>query len=283
MKIQFTKMHGLGNDFIIIDNRAMEEIDFSSMAVNLCRRRFSIGADGILVIAPSSIAGLKMEIFNPDGSQADMCGNGIRCFARHVFEEGILPSPRQAVETLAGIIRPEIIEDPGSPGGLLVRVDMGPPGLDSGQIPVNLPGISPVIDQVMDAAGEQFTFSAVSMGNPHCLIFVEEPTDRLVREIGPRVEAHPLFPRKTNVEFIRVEGRDRLNVRVWERGAGETMACGTGACASVVAGRLKGLLDSRVTVHLPGGSLQVEWDGQGSVMMTGPAVEVFRGWVSLPA
>ncbi|MCE1249032.1 MAG: diaminopimelate epimerase [Firmicutes bacterium] len=277
--MKFTKMHGLGNDFIVIENPDKQPLNYPELAVNLCHRRFSIGADGILIVEDSDNADIMMRIFNSDGSEAKMCGNGIRCFARYVFDRNIVPKTKMTVETISVTVSPEIITDEN--GETVVTVDMGKPILKKSLIPVAGEEEEPVKDKKVEIDGEEFTFSAVSMGNPHCLIFVDEITDRLVREVGPKIEVHPLFPEKTNVEFIKVLSRNHIQVRVWERGAGETMACGTGACASVVAGIIKGLLDNRVKVSLPGGDLDITWTQGESVFMTGPAAEVCTGEVLL--
>lgn len=279
--MKFTKMHGLGNDFILIDNRSEQVFDYSNLARKMCRRRFDIGADGILVLLPSTKAQVKMRIFNSDGSEAQMCGNGIRCFARYAFTRGIIESPRMTVETLAGIIRPVIINK--DPENFLVQVDMGVPRLRRKEIPMTGVDSPRVVDESIQADDGTFLFTAVSMGNPHCVVLVDEITDRHVRHYGPIIEKHPLFPEKTNVEFIQVLTPRHINFRVWERGAGETMACGTGACASVVAGIMKGRLDRKVKVTLPGGDLEIQWQENGRVLMTGPAEESFEGeWKKEP-
>ncbi|MCD4784374.1 MAG: diaminopimelate epimerase [Candidatus Eremiobacteraeota bacterium] len=275
--MKFTKMHGLGNDFIIIDNRSGFNLDYPGLARNLCRRHLSIGADGILVMLSSNKADIRMRIFNADGSEAEMCGNGIRCFARYIYEKKIFSKKSMSVETPAGIIKPQIVDNPEDPRDLLIRVDMGKPALRRNEIPMTGEDTPGVIDEKIEVDGDGFHISAVSMGNPHCIIFVDEITDRLIRHIGPLIEQHPVFPRKTNVEFARFIDPGHVKVRVWERGAGETLACGTGACAVVVAGIMKKMLDNKVKVSLPGGNLLIEWNETGHVYMTGPAVEVFCG------
>jgi diaminopimelate epimerase len=277
--MKFTKMHGLGNDFIVIDNRDKKPLNYPEIAVNLCHRRFSIGADGILIVEESDKADIMMRIFNCDGTEAKMCGNGIRCFSRYVYERNIVPKTRMTVETISVTVSPEITKNDSEE--TVVVVDMGKPILKKSLIPVSGEDTETVVNQTIEVDGESFEFSAVSMGNPHCLIYVDEITDRMVREIGPKIEVHPLFPEKTNVEFIKVLSPSHIQVRVWERGAGETLACGTGACASMVAGVLKGLLENKVKVSLPGGDLKIEWSKGESVFMTGPAVEVCNGEVSL--
>ena len=276
--MQFTKMHGLGNDFIITDNRDETISDYSNLAETLCRRHFSIGADGIILIMKSNQADIKMRIFNSDGSEAQMCGNGIRCFAHYAYKNNIITKKTMTVETLAGIIKPEITEFINDRKSL-VRVDMGKPRLRRNEIPIAGEDTPRVVDEPIEVEGVKFLFTGVSMGNPHCIIFVDEITDEMVRRFGPIIEKHPLFPEKTNVEFIKVHSPQHIQFRVWERGAGETLACGTGACASVVAGIMKGLLDKEVKVSLPGGDLMIKWEESGNVIMTGPAEEAFTGTV----
>jgi len=280
--LKFTKMHGLGNDFIIIDNRPGLNFDYPGLARNLCRRRLSVGADGILVILPSEKADIRMRIFNSDGSEAEMCGNGIRCFAGYIYKKRIIPHNEMSVETPAGIMKPQVIDKGKDPREIQVRVDMGKPGLRRSEIPMTGEDTPRVIDEIIEVNSNVFSFSAVSMGNPHCIIFTDEITDHLVRHIGPLIEKHPLFPRKTNVEFVQFVEPKHVKVRVWERGAGETLACGTGACAVVIAGIMKKMLDDSVKVSLPGGDLLIEWEETGHVYMTGPAVEVFNGELILP-
>lgn len=278
MKLKFTKSHGLGNDFIIIDNREDKAIDFSDLATKICRRRFSVGADGILVVDNSDREDIKMKIYNSDGSEAEMCGNGIRCFAKYLHDRKIIEDKIINIETKAGLIKPEIIEKQEQ---TLIRVNMGKPGLKRSLVPMTGPDSDFVIDETLEADGRKITFSAVSTGVPHCLVFTDEITDYKVRVLGPIIEKHPIFPVKTNVEFINVIEPSHIDVRVWERGAGETMACGTGACACAVAGIKKGLLNRKVTVSLPGGDLIIEWDGKGDVYMTGTAEEAFTGQIEI--
>nr|WP_083476873.1 MULTISPECIES: diaminopimelate epimerase [Moorella] len=271
-------MHGLGNDFVLVnalEEKEQELGDLPTLARRVCHRRFGIGADGLILVLPSARADLRMRIFNPDGSEPEMCGNGIRCFARYAYEEGLVRGPEIQVETLAGIIKPRLILNGNKVAG--VRVDMGEPRLERGQIPMAGEG-SPVVDEPVTAAGTTWRGTCVSMGNPHCVFFVEDVAGAPVTTVGPAVENHPLFPQRTNVEFIEVLNRGELKMRVWERGAGETMACGTGACAAAVAGVLTGRSNREVTVHLAAGDLQIEWSRENNhVYMTGPAVEVFRG------
>lgn len=276
--MKFVKYHGIGNDFVLVDARGMER-DWPTLARAICQRHFGVGADGLIIALPSGQAQARMRIFNPDGSEAEMCGNGIRCFARFLLEEGILPqgTSRLTVETLAGLQELEVRRQ-GSQ--TLVQVDMGPPRLSPPEIPVDLPAETyrRVVDYALAVEGRRIDITCVSMGNPHAVAFVTEPVAEFpLLELGPKVEHHPLFPRRVNFEVARVLGRGHMEVRVWERGAGPTLACGTGACAAVVAASLHGWVDREVGVSLPGGSLHVAWDGQGPVYMTGPAERVFTG------
>jgi diaminopimelate epimerase len=274
--MEFWKMHGLGNDFIFLDRFTTPESDYDypQLARKLCQRKFGIGADGLILVLPSTIASARMRIFNSDGSEPEMCGNGIRCFARFIFDKGYVSSDFLTVETLAGIISLRLFFEGNQISA--VRVDMGQPILKPQDIPVNL-SQEPVLGASLEAGGLSLKFSAVSMGNPHCLIFWDELDTLDLAKLGPAIENHPLFPRKTNVEFIRVDSPREITLRVWERGAGPTLACGTGACAAAVAAALNAFTERAVTVHLPGGDLQIEWGEDNHVYMTGPAVYTFRG------
>ncbi len=278
MEIEFTKYHGLGNDFILIDNRAdTQPIITSEQAVQLCDRHFGIGADGVIFALPGQEAGdYTMRIFNSDGSEPEMCGNGIRCFAQFIADlEGADAKPEYRIHTLAGVIIPKI-EGEGK-----VRVDMGMPQLLAAQIPTTLAQAEQkAIAVPLQVAEQSWEVTCVSMGNPHCITFVEDVAAIPLEAIGPQFEHHPAFPQRTNTEFIQVVRPDYLKMRVWERGAGVTLACGTGACAAVVAGVLTGKSDHKATVELPGGCLEIEWAQQDQrVYMTGPAERVFRGKV----
>jgi diaminopimelate epimerase len=272
-------MQGLGNNFILVDclNKLLNDISFlSSFTKKLCNRNFGIGADGLMLILPSSKADLRMRIFNFDGSEAEMCGNGIRCFAKYVYENKIVTKSKFTVETLAGIIIPELIMVNKKVSG--VKVDMGIPKLRRREIPMLGEDSPTVIDETLKVnPGQIFKITCVSMGNPHCIIFTDDVKSIAVSEIGPQIENHPLFPQKTNVEFIQVLNRKEVNFRVWERGVGETLACGTGACASLVASILNKKTDRQTLIHLPGGDLDIYWADDGHVYMTGPAELVFRG------
>ena len=276
MKLNFTKMHGLGNDFVLIDCRDKAVSDqltaISDLSKKLCHRRFGIGADQVLLLYPSNIADFKMMIFNADGTEVEMCGNGIRCFAKYIWDRGLSAKETLSVETLAGIIKPER-------DGSMVRVDMGEPVLEGRLIPVALDGM--VKDFPLKIEDKEFTITAVSMGNPHAVIFVDNVDGFDVKKYGSLIENHGLFPKRTNVEFIQVCDTERIRMRVWERGAGETMACGTGASAAGVAANLKGFTGRRVTVQLAGGELLIEWKEDNHVYMTGPAEEVFEGSITV--
>lgn len=274
--MNFVKMQGLGNDFVMVD--LMEkEIDFnlSGLARKVCHRQLGIGADGLILVLPSEKADVKMRIINADGSEAEMCGNGIRCLAKMVFESGLVQSKEFAVETLAGIIRPELILDDHNQV-VSVKVDMGEPRLLPQDIPVLIPG-EKVVGRPLAIEEKQWTVTTVSMGNPHCVIFVPDVETAPVKILGPVVETHPVFPRKTNVEFVEIINRQEVKMRVWERGAGETMACGTGACATAVACVLNDKTHRELTVHLSGGDLKLLWADNNHIFMTGPAEKVFEG------
>lgn len=274
--MRFTKVHGLGNDFILV-NCYEEKIDLGkapALAVAMCRRCFGVGADGLVLLLPPQQGDVGMRIFNADGSEAEMCGNAIRCVARYMYEHNMTKKERIRVETPAGMMAPELILE----NGLVqsVRVDMGEPRLERAEIPMaGRPGC--VVGEPLTVGGSSYDVTAVSMGNPHCVIFVPDADRVPLWDIGPRIEKHDVFPRKTNVEFVQVLNRDEVIMRVWERGAGETMACGTGACATVVACVLNGLTERQVTVCQKEGDLFIEWAADNHVYMTGPATEVFTG------
>lgn len=275
MKIPFTKMHGLGNDFILIDCRRQEfgvrSSAFGNLSKNLCHRRFGIGADQMLLLYPSDTADFKMKIFNADGGEVEMCGNGIRCLAKYIWDRGLSKKKMLEIETLAGIIKPE-------QAGKQVKVDMGEPVFEPDRIPVNINQSPPIIDYPLKIKDREFKITCVSMGNPHAVIFLDEDIAKFpVHVYGAEIENHKLFPKRTNVEFVNVINKNKVTMRVWERGSGETMACGTGASATGVASRLKGLTGRKVTVKLLGGNLVIEWAENNHIYMTGPAMEVFTG------
>lgn len=274
--MRFTKMHGLGNDFIIINALDGTDVgDKTAIARELCNRRFGIGADGLVMILPSGTGDVRMRIFNSDGSEPEMCGNAIRCVAKYLYERRLTEKTIINVETPAGMIIPEVLT--GAGGEVTgVRVDMGEPRLERAQIPMRgAPGR--VILEPLDVGSTVLAVTAVSMGNPHCVVFVPDLEQVDFETLGPALEKHPAFPARTNVEFVSVSDPGRVRVKVWERGAGPTLACGTGACAVTVAGVLAGYTERRVSVGLPGGTLDIEWAQDGHVYMTGPAEEVFEG------
>lgn len=279
-ELKFTKMNGLGNDFIILDYDEYKKsgLNPSDLAMKLCNRNFSVGADGLIIINPkSNNADISWLFYNSDGSVAQMCGNGMRCFARYVYDKKILNKQEFSVETLAGIIRPKIISDN------KVRVNMGEPVLEPVRIPckadcnINIP---------YSIEDKEFSLNVISMGNPHCVIFVEKDSEELAMKYGSIIENDKLFPEKTNVEFVEILSKNEVNINVWERGCGITLACGTGACATVVAGILKGVLNNEVKVNLPGGSLNIEWKNNKKcidpyVYMTGQADYSFVGKITI--
>ncbi|MDB9509602.1 diaminopimelate epimerase [Kamptonema animale CS-326] len=276
MAIEFTKYHGLGNDFILIDNRHQSEpILTLQQAEELCDRHFGIGGDGVIFALPGQNGtDYTMRIYNSDGSEAEMCGNGIRCLAKFIADlEGVNAKTQYRIDTLAGVMTPELLADG------QVKVDMGIPRLLAAEIPTTLE--SPdrkVVELPLEVAGQSWLVTCVSMGNPHCITFVEDVSAIALETIGPLFEHHAVFPQRTNTEFIQIIRRDYVKMRVWERGAGVTLACGTGACASVVAGVLAGKCDRIAAVELPGGILQIEWSQTDQrLYMTGPAVQVFAG------
>lgn len=280
MVIDFTKMEGLGNDFIMLDDMDGElaAMGYPALAKKLCDRRFGVGADGIILALPSDSCDIGFRIFNTDGSEAEMCGNGMRCFAAFVNARGLLSESRFKVETKAGIIVPEIIEDLGG-GVLQVCVDMGEPILTPRNIPFDVEG-DRAVAVPLTADDREFAITAVSMGNPHAVIVVDHLTGDEPVTFGPSIEISPLFPEKTNVEFVEVVSSSEVTMRVWERGAGETLACGTGACATAVATHLLGLTGREVTVGLKGGDLAITWnESDNHIMKTGPATLVFEGRV----
>ncbi|MFQ6027098.1 MAG: diaminopimelate epimerase [Dehalococcoidia bacterium] len=280
--MKFTKMHGAGNDYIYIDARDLDE-DWPSLSRTMSDRHFGVGGDGLILVLDSEIAHLKMRMFNADGSEGEMCGNGIRCFAKYAIEHGVVAPPEGGlrVDTLAGI-RTVV---PGYSGNKVssARVSMGLPKLRPDDLPVNLdPSIAsvrpPIIKYPIHPGDFRLLLSFVSMGNPHAVTFIDQPVAEFpLHNIGPLVEGHPMFPRRVNFEIVNVVDEGHLEARVWERGSGETMACGTGACAIAVASRLQGIIGDKVDITLPGGTLTIEWDGEGEVYLEGPAEEVFSG------
>ncbi|MFW5869067.1 MAG: diaminopimelate epimerase [Armatimonadota bacterium] len=279
--MRFTKMHGLGNDYVYVDGHEQNlgRFDLGKLAAVVSDRHFGVGSDGLILILPSEIADFRMRIFNPDQSESNMCGNGMRCCAKYVYDHGLTDETDLTFETLAGIIKPKLTVENGRVTS--VSVDMGEPRLARKDIPMaGEPADEPVIDEPLEVGGETVRITAVSMGNPHCIQFVDSVEDAPVLTMGPKIEYHDAFPNRTNVEFIEIVDRERVKMRVWERGAGETLACGTGASATCVACALNDLTERSVEVELLGGTLQIEWRADNHVFMTGPAVEVYTGELS---
>lgn len=283
--MHFVKMQGAGNDYVYLDrlhDPLPPDVDPAALARLVSDRHTGIGADGLIVLLPSRRADVRMAIWNADGSAAETCGNGLRCVARYLHDRGLIRGRRARIETARAVVTVDVLVSAGRVTG--ARLDLGPPILEARAIPTLLPG-DPPLDVALppSASDPDATFgpvrrvSAVSMGNPHCIAFVDALDDELVLGLGPRIERHPAFPQRTNVEFAVVRDRETVDVRVWERGSGETLACGTGACATVVAGVLSGRLERSARVRLPGGELAIDWSDDDHVLLTGPAVEVFRG------
>lgn len=274
--MRFTKMHGAGNDYVYVDCFSQPvPADIPATAIAISDRHTGVGGDGLVLIGPSDRADARMRMFNADGSESEMCGNAIRCVAKYVYERGIAAKSELKIETGRGVLTMQLWT--GNSGKVdQVTVNMGSPILEAARIPTTLPG-NPPTNVPLEVGGRAIQVTCVSMGNPHCVTFVDEINDDWVLRFGPQIEVHPAFPRRVNAEFIQVISRDEFIMRVWERGSGETMACGTGACASAVAGVLTDRTNHVVTAHLRGGDLKLEWSAGGDVFMTGPATEVFSG------
>ncbi len=283
MKIPFTKMHGCGNDYVYVDmtkktNAVPPELDREAFAIRISDRHFGIGSDGLILICDSDVADFRMEMYNADGSLGKMCGNGIRCVAKYVYDHGLTDKTTITVETGSGIKTLELTVEDGKVAG--VRVNMGAPDFTAANIPVVCTE-EEAVKMPLSVGEKEYEITAVSMGNPHCVVFLDEhPKDFPVETIGPLFENHERFPDRINTEFIQVVDEHEMNMRVWERGSGETLACGTGACASACAGIRNNMVKSPVTIHLTGGDLMIEWDGTGDVFMTGPATEVYEGEIN---
>lgn len=279
--LEFTKMTGLGNDYIYIncmDGTSIKNIP--ELAKKLSDRHFGIGADGLILIENPTIdnADYKMRIFNSDGSEAEMCGNGIRCVAKFIHDKKIDNNDKLSIETLAGIKKVKIIEDNNNECNDVI-VDMGEPVFQDKNIPYDVyEAFNKDLD--LEVNGENMRFTVLSMGNPHAITFVQNLDDMQIEKYGPKVENNPIFPNRTNVEFVEIIDKNNIKVRVWERGVGETYACGTGACAAMVASGLNGYTDENVTVNLPGGKLKIEWGKDNHIYMEGPATTVYEGNVS---
>jgi diaminopimelate epimerase len=282
-RLRFTKMHGTGNDYLYVDQRDMPSVDPSTLARRLAPRHTGVGSDGLILVCPSTIAACRMEMYNADGSRGEMCGNGIRCVAKYAYERDIARSNPMAVETDCGV---KVLDLNIAQGRVTtVSVDMGAPILDGPRIPVAAEG--QVIDHPLSVDGTTYHVTCVSMGNPHCVVFQDGQGNRdsmaelPLEQIGPHFEYHPFFPSRVNTEFVEIISPDEVRMRVWERGSGETLACGTGACAVVVAGALTGKTHREVLVHLRGGDLTVSWRDDDRVHLRGEAVEVFDGSVEI--
>ncbi len=277
--MRFTKMHGIGNDYVYVDCfRETLPGDPAALARAIADRHCGVGGDGLILICPSERADARMRMFNADGSESEMCGNGIRCVAKYVYEHGIAEKSTLQIETGRGVLTLDLSVQGDKVDR--VRVNMGAPILDGPQIPTTLPG-NPVVNAPLEVVGRTLQVTCVSMGNPHCITYVEKLSDEWVQVVGRAIETDPHFPQRVNAEMIEVISPREVRMRVWERGSGETQACGTGACAVCVAGVLTGRTERKLLVHLPGGDLELEWGADNHVYMTGPAVEVFSGdWPS---
>lgn len=275
--MDFAKLHGTGNDFVLVDARSLER-DWSALARAICDRHFGVGADGLILAASSQRAGVRMRVFNADGSEAEMSGNGMRCLVKFAVDGGIVTPKGDEfdVETGAGVMRVRITSERGRVTS--VRESMGAPRLDPREIPVAIDAPPPIKEFELQVGGHALTITPVSMGNPHAVYFQHGPVaDYPLQAVGPLMERHPLFPNRTNFEVVRVLSRGRAEMRVWERGVGETLSCGSGASAVMVAARLLDVVDNTMELTVPGGVLQLEWPGEGDVILTGPVAEVFRG------
>lgn len=280
--MKFTKMHGIGNDYVYIDGFASTApAEPSKLARAISDRHYGVGADGLILILPSERADARMRMFNADGSESEMCGNGVRCVAKYIYDHGIATKPSVTIETGRGLLALDLEIEGGK--AKRVRVDMGRPILAADEIPTTLPG-NPPVEVPLEVRGQTYRATAVSMGNPHVVVYVDDLKAFPLETLGPLFERHPAFPRRVNAHFVEISKRDEVGMRTWERGSGVTLACGTGACAVCVAGVLTGRTDRTLIAHLPGGDLSLAWpDSSGSVFMTGPATEVFTGDWPLPA
>ena len=266
--MKFTKMQATGNDFVVVE--AKRNRDWSALARAMCERHFGVGADGIILVMPSKKADIRMRMFNPDGSEAESCGNGLRCLVRYAINRGLVDGAEINIETLGGLRKARLV-------GKLIQVDMGAPIFKAELIPVKA-NCNVVIGHPLTVGDRRLSLTCLSMGNPHAVAFIDETVEKFPLEvIGPKVENHLFFPKHVNFEIANITGKDKIRARVWERGAGETLACGTGACAIAVAAQLHNLCSKTVDIVLPGGTLTVDWNGAGEVKLTGPAEEVFKG------
>jgi len=274
--MNFSKLQATGNDFILVDARKVDQ-NWAELAQAICQRHFGVGADGLILVQNSKVADLKMRIFNPDGSEAEACGNGLRCFAKYSIERGIVDKTNLTIETLPGIRKTKACVSQGKVNQ--VEVNMGTPQFQPEQIPIRVEvDIIPILNYPLELEGEKLAVSLVSMGNPHAVSFIPKPVAGFpLAEIGPKVERHAIFPQRTNFEIARILSRAKIEARAWERGVGETLACGSGACAIAVAARLLNYVDGKVDIMLPGGVLALSWDGIGEVVLSGPVEEIFTG------
>jgi len=276
MPIKFTKMHGAGNDYVYINCFQESVNDPATLAEEISDRNFGVGSDGLILIMPSNDADIRMRMFNADGSEAEMCGNGIRCVAKYAYDHGLVRKEKMVVETGAGDLPLQVFIGPDDRVDK-VRVNMGRPRLTRSEIPMVGPASEQAVDIEIAAGGKVFTATCLSMGNPHCVIYVDDVDHFPVADIGPFIENHDFFPERINVEFVEIISPTEVRQRTWERGAGETLACGTGASAVTVAGVLTGRTERKIVNHLLGGDLELEWTEEGEVFMIGPAAEVFSG------
>lgn len=281
--MKFTKMHGIGNDYVYVNCFKEKIANPPEVSKYVSDRHFGIGSDGLIMINPSKVADFEMEMYNADGSRAEMCGNGIRSVAKYVYDYGLTDKTSISVETLAGIKYLDLTIENGKVA--LVKVDMGKPELNPANIPIVMEdeNADKVVDELITVDGEEYRMTGVSMGNPHTIVYIDDVKGLEIEKVGPKFENHERFPKRINTEFVKVLDRNTAEMRVWERGSGETLACGTGACAVAVACILNGLTEDKVTVKLLGGDLQIEWDREADhVYMTGPATVVFDGEIELP-
>ncbi len=277
--MKFTKMEGLGNDYVYVNCFEETVEDPKNVAIKVSDRHFGIGSDGLILIKPSEVADFRMDMYNADGSQSEMCGNGIRCVAKYVYDYGLTDKTSISVETLAGIKYLDLKIEDGK--AVMITVNMGSPELIAEKVPVKS-AKEKVIDEPIVVGGKEYKMTCISMGNPHCIVFVDDTKNFPLEEVGPLFESHEVFPNRVNAEFVQILDRKAVNMRVWERGSGETLACGTGTCATVVACSLNGHTEDEVTVHLLGGDLFIKWDREENlVYMTGPAKVVFDGEIEL--
>ena len=278
--MKFTKMQGAGNDYVYVNCFEERVEDPAAVAIKVSNRNFGIGSDGLILIQPSEQADVRMRMFNSDGSESEMCGNGIRCVAKYAYDHGIVTKKEISAETGAGILTLQLFT--GTDGKVdRVRVNMGPPRLTRGEIPMRGDAEGKVINQPLNVLQSTFNITCASMGNPHCVIFVDDVDSFQVEKYGPLIENNEMFPRRTNVEFVQIISRTEVRQRTWERGAGETLACGTGSSAVTAACVLNGLTEKKIVNHLSGGDLEMEWADDGNIYMTGPAVEVFTGEIDI--